>query len=89
MMSALPSGASGGGEGDDRAVDDGAAGGERGALRGPVEPDDGPVVGEALDGAEVRLQRALGDPELPDSNARPGRTDRARLWCRLRGHRSV
>ena len=48
----------------DRAVDDDAAGGERGALRGPVKSDDGPVIGEPLDGAEVRLQRALIDGHL-------------------------
>jgi pimeloyl-ACP methyl ester carboxylesterase len=49
----LQAGASGRCEGDDRAVDDDAAGGERGPLRGPVEPDDDPLIGEVLDGAEV------------------------------------
>src|SRR5262249_57792948 len=58
-------GGSGRREGDDRAVDDGAAGGERGALCGPVEPDDGPLIGEVLDVAEVRLQRPLAGGHLP------------------------
>src|SRR5215470_491033 len=52
-------------ERDDRAVDDGAAGSERGALRSPVEPDDDPLIGEVLHVAEVRLQRPLAERHLP------------------------
>src|SRR5260370_515414 len=65
VLSGLPPGASGRREGDDRAVDDDAAGGERGALRGPVKADDDPLIGEVLDVAEIRLQRALAEGHLP------------------------
>jgi len=68
VMRVLRSGVSGRGEGDDRAVDDDAAGGERGALRGPAEPGDLSMVGEVLDVRRVappgaNKARRAGNPK--------------------------